>query len=158
MWCIVVYAAVFLSLANLPASPFFQPILARFWMQPYQPVCILMAAGLQALAQSLSSAVPAVVSEHPTLAGVRGVACVSLLGLMIGLRFQDNDNSHNSVVHDMAVSTLASIPRGGIVLCTGDLNYYPPLYLQASEARNPQPRTPNPHPEPLDSTPQRRNP
>jgi hypothetical protein len=43
--CLTVYTAVFLPLANLPSTDFFEPILARFWMQPYQQVCLLMAAG-----------------------------------------------------------------------------------------------------------------
>ena len=45
--CVATYTAVFLPLANLPHQEFFEPILARFWMQPWLLVCLLMAKGLE---------------------------------------------------------------------------------------------------------------
>jgi hypothetical protein len=48
VFCLVCFCGVFLPLANLPHTPFFAPILARFWMQPYACVCVAMAAGLEA--------------------------------------------------------------------------------------------------------------
>ena len=45
--CVATYTAVFLPLANLPHQEFFEPILARFWMQPWLLLCLLMAKGLE---------------------------------------------------------------------------------------------------------------
>lgn len=53
--CLAVYVAVFMPLANLPSSGFFDGILERFWMQPYQIVCLLMAPGHHALLNLICS-------------------------------------------------------------------------------------------------------
>jgi hypothetical protein len=132
--CLALYCVVFLPLANLPATRFFRPILARFWMQPYQLVCLLMGAGLQALLEMLPPrSVQGAAASSSTLLSCSGVAVVGWIGAMGAANVEACQSRHTSVVHDMALALLHGIPKGGIALCTGDLHYYPLLYLQACE-------------------------
>ena len=132
--CLALYCVAFLPLANLPATRFFRPILARFWMQPYQQVCLLMGAGLQALLEMLPPrSVQGAAASTSTLLSYSGLAVVGWIGAMGAANVEACQSSHASVVHDMALALLHGIPEGGIALCTGDLHYYPLLYLQACE-------------------------
>ena len=71
-----------------------------------------------------------------------GIAGAVLVAVMVGLGKAGTDPRNalhnlnalnNTVVHDLATALLSGLPTHSIVLCSGDLNYYPLLYLQACQ-------------------------
>jgi len=129
------------QLANLPSSTFFQGILERFWMQPYQLVCVVLGAGLDSSLGLLSTVLPLQHRNHLAVV-VLPLSTLGLVASQVVATWHRADSSNNTIVNDMARQMLEHLPHAAVVLSTGDLNYYPLLYRQACLVSNLTPSLP----------------
>ena len=122
------YISVFGSLANLPTGDFFTQILDRFSMQPQLLITVLAAVGLRDVGTRFGG--------MPTWLAVAAVAASmgrNSVGRIVEWRSGDKKGDvagMRGIVERFGRDVLMGLPEGAVVLSTGDIHYYPLLYLQ----------------------------
>ena len=122
------YISVFGSLANLPTGDFFAQILDRFSMQPQLLITVLAAVGLRDVGTRFGG--------MPTWLAVAAVAASmgrNSVGRIGEWRSGDKKGDvagMRGIVERFGRDVLMGLPEGAVVLSTGDIHYYPLLYLQ----------------------------
>jgi len=110
------YLAFFCWRANLDINnPLFFRVVERFWIQSDLLVCFLAAVAFDDVTRFFCQIVNCSPIGSSLFVAVLAVAC------QVNLWWATCNQADNYVVHDFATQTLASFPRGSIVLTKGDL-------------------------------------
>jgi hypothetical protein len=112
--------------------------LTRPPLQPSILAHLLLAVGARALAAAAGAAAARWGARAAAGAAAGGRAlCLAAAALQLARGWARSDLSQNRVVDGFARHQLGALPRGAVALTSGDLQYYPLLYLQACEGARP---------------------
>ncbi|MGE3387036.1 MAG: DUF2723 domain-containing protein [Bdellovibrionales bacterium] len=122
------YVLVFHALANMDLSNrLFYDVQSRFWLLPNIILAIFMVAGLKLLLR-----------RAPAYEKKMKVVLVMLaLGLQIGIHYEREDHSRNTVFYDLGKSFLDGLPPNALAFMRGDVYVNSVRYMQSVEKYRP---------------------
>ncbi len=124
IWGFVTYVLVFHFFANMDLSNrLFYDVQSRFWLLPNMILVLFLAAGLKII-----------LARWPE----RAVAAKwSILGIVlvaqIGIHYEREDHSKNTVFYDLGKGLLDGMPPGALAFMRGDVYVNSVRYLQSVE-------------------------
>jgi len=132
--CYVIYLVVFHSLANLPIKvPLFLAVHARFWQMPNSTLFVFVGVGFDWLCRRF-------LSSWKSYSTVRWAVSLFAVGLQLLQNYETQDNSQNYAMEHLTRTAIETLPPNAIVLCSGDLQFNPGLWLTACEKVRPDVR------------------
>jgi hypothetical protein len=123
-WGFITYTLGFHTLANMDLSNrLFYDVQSRFWLLPNLILALFMAYGIKLL-----------LARYPARAGRMKVAiCAAVLVLQIGIHYEREDHSKNTVFYDLGKGLLDGFPQGALAFMRGDVYVNSVRYMQAVE-------------------------
>jgi hypothetical protein len=124
LWSFLMYVIGFHTMANMDMSNrLFYDVQSRFWLLPNLILALFFAAGLKWL-----------FGRCPQWATqLRVLTVVLVLGLQIGVHYEREDHSRNTVFYDLGKGLLDGMPKGALAFQRGDVYVNAIRYLQSVE-------------------------
>ncbi|EKX50366.1 hypothetical protein GUITHDRAFT_104174 [Guillardia theta CCMP2712] len=131
--CYLFYIIVFHSLANLPIKvPLFLAVHARFWQMPNSTLFLFVGIGFEFLSRRFA--------DKAFALSVRWAIVCLCVWLQFVKNFDKQDQSGNYAVEFVTRTAIETLPPNAILLCSGDLQFNPGLYLTVCENVRPDVR------------------
>jgi len=124
IWGFITYVVVFHTLANMDLSNrLFYDVQSRFWLLPNIILALFLAAGLKLLIARWPE------RSHFARWGIVGVVLIA----QVGIHYEREDHSKNTVFYDLGKGLLDGMPQGALAFMRGDVYVNSVRYMQSVE-------------------------